>query len=326
MADPTLSRAFSDVYKEIAYYLGWTRSPDAGNTVSAKLYANAGYRRFLDGVHPKTGEAHEWSFLHPPATLTTFGSVTDTISGQGSYSAPTTGLTGTDSVFTAGMVGGSVRFDTSGNMYVIATHTNATTISVYGDASGESSGDTVVVYCTGLILPDDFGGIIGDIAYSGEDQNKRIFRTDANTIASWMAGTGTTPPTGPPSHYAVDPVLTQLATTGQRYRALFWFVPDTAYRLNYRYNVNPDALVTDGHHWYGSAMYSHVIEQLGMAVAEQRERKTIGPMSRLADDLLAGAIQRDAVLLGVGNLGYNGNGPSDVDIQHIRNPVTVSSS
>jgi hypothetical protein len=65
----TLAYTFADLYQEVAFYLGLGRSPSGPDLVTAQKYANAGYRRFLQGVDPRTGIAYSWNFLSPPSEL-----------------------------------------------------------------------------------------------------------------------------------------------------------------------------------------------------------------------------------------------------------------
>jgi len=69
-AGPTdLQLSFEDIYVEISDYLGWSRTPAGQRLATVRRYANDGYRVFLMGADPRTGEAHEWSFLAPAASL-----------------------------------------------------------------------------------------------------------------------------------------------------------------------------------------------------------------------------------------------------------------
>jgi len=67
----TLEQTFTDVYDQVALFLGWGSSPSAGNVTKAKNITYRGYRKFLQPINQRTGRLHVWSFLEQHSVITT---------------------------------------------------------------------------------------------------------------------------------------------------------------------------------------------------------------------------------------------------------------
>jgi len=128
--------------------------------------------------------------------------VTSTADGEPTYdsAADTTAIDVDDAIFAVGLIGQTVTFTATGNVYIIIGYTDTTTVVVEGDASGEADADTVtiarnyviasvtspvVAVVTGdasgeadaaaltvtadgaYVMPENFGGeVVGDITYA----------------------------------------------------------------------------------------------------------------------------------------------------------------
>lgn len=67
---------FSDVYKEVSRFLGWSISPSGQNLTDSKAITHAGYRKFLYPIKMTSNppSQHLWSFLIKDAVLMLEGS------------------------------------------------------------------------------------------------------------------------------------------------------------------------------------------------------------------------------------------------------------
>lgn len=120
-------------------------------------------------------------------------------------------------------------------------------------------------------LPDGFGGLIGALAFSSEDNiagtvgivplgeilRRRSFPSDV---------------TGPPQIVATRP-KTGVGATGQRWELLLWPVPNGSYTLTYRYQIIPDHIGNDGHYPWGGQQHAETILASCLAVAERMDER-----------------------------------------------------
>jgi hypothetical protein len=171
-------------------------------------------------------------------------------------------------------------------------------------------------------LPDNFGGMRDDFAYSSTDNWKQLVRVEPDWINKQRSGSGA--PEGPPTYYAIRPKAIAEATS-ERYEVVWWFIPDAAYTLTYSYDVNQDLLTADYSFLLGSGQYGPILSQMARGEGELLVRRVRGPQSERADRMLAAAIEQDLKRQGSKNLGYNSDGLVEDRRRHAyRNDVTVS--
>jgi len=111
------------------------------------------YLDVSDQGYDEAAKAERWylEFAIPRADW----NVTGKMVGQPSYSGVTEKSTVTvaEDIFTPSMVGLPLRFDTSGNQYIIDSYGSSKIVTVIGDAHLEASGDTLTVAAGWGIVP-----------------------------------------------------------------------------------------------------------------------------------------------------------------------------
>jgi len=238
MAESALSLVYSVISAEVAGFLGYSRtSTDWTATESAAIQRclDTGMRWFLTALDPRTQRSYRWSFLTSQGTLHVWGDVDATMSGVPVFASPISTVTATTSVFYNTMVGKTLTFDTSGTGYVIAGYTSGTVITVTGDASGETSGDDFTITADGsYLLPDDFGSLHGAIRYPVDEGRRPLITTSENRISEMMAESDED---GEPVYVAIRLRSGFVGTSGQRWDAFFYPIPDEHWAMTYSYNV-----------------------------------------------------------------------------------------
>lgn len=271
MAESTLSLKLTDIQKSIANMLGMTSDysvpADATDLSRLNEAIDAGLRQFYFPP-PLPGEAmiHEWTFLRPLATLVTWNSITGTISSVGGTGNKT--ITATTSVFLPSLPGNTFVADTSGTEYRIVSYVSGTQITVASDASADD-GDTFTISASGdYRLPDDFGGIEGDLTFA-QDESRDIIRLRGDGFIRQlrMSSTGSSIPryaaVKSGDNEAID------GSDGQRFDLMLHPTPDGTYNITYRYNVHPDALTSNNPYPLGGATHAETIIQSCRAAADR---------------------------------------------------------
>lgn len=259
MSESTLSLQREDLLKEVAYYRGWTRAvpTDAGKLATCEADVRAGLRRFYFPP-PIAGRVHEWSFLKPPAELSTGVSATAASGTTG------TTLVAAANTFTSYMVGAVVTFTATGNTYTIDTVTDDTTVELTAalDSEDEDVSDAFTVTGYGIFsLPDDFGYLLEPLNFTDGQLKGNVRVTGESQIRTkWAHETLLSYPQLAHARFAY-------ATTGQRGELLLWPKPDAIYTLHYRYGVLPDAL-TSTYYPYGGMQHAETIKAACLAEAE----------------------------------------------------------
>ena len=303
-AGTTLAFEYSDLYAEVSDYMGWGRSPTGDRLSEVQRHVNAGYRKFLLGMDPRTQRAHQWSFLMPTATIVFWATVTGTVDGTPSHNAGTSTITATAASFYASMVGRSFTFDTSGTEYTITGYSSTTQITVSGDASGETADDTFTITADGLYgLPNDFGSILEGFSFSSTANASRMCPRSAKLIRDMAAGAGAV--SAAPQVYDILPREYD-QTQGQRHNVLVWPIPGSTYTMHYRYRVHTDELDGADDLPIGGPDHAATIEACCLAEAELRAFPGETAHQKRADMMMAASIDQDARLK-PSNLGYNGD-------------------
>lgn len=309
---------FDVLRRRVGDYLGKSPDPDDWSQNDFDRISDcidAGYRQFLHPpVLPNERMAHEWSFLRPLGTLTLWGDVTGTTSGAPSYSA-TTGLstiTATSAKFLATMVGKTFTFDTSELEYTIAGYTSSTVITVTGDASGETSGDTFSVTADGdYVLPDDFGGLDGDLYYASDDNAFYPVRltSEGMILSHRMRETITVSPCDKIEMCAVVPVNSTSASEGQRWTLMTWpgLASGLLYTVTFRYHALQNALSLTRPYALGGAAHFETLLASCLAVAEQFQNDVAGLMTNRFYERLSASVSHDRLRNLPSSYGYNGD-------------------
>lgn len=296
MAGSTLELTQPDYEAEIGFYLGYGRSSgdwssDQSTEIAAVLKAAERQFYFPDMVPGVP--SHEWTFLKPVADLTIWPDQTLTMSGTGSYDAGTDETTLTFSAGTAysTMTSRSLTFTTSSTEYTVSEFVSSTSLKVTGDASSETSGDTVTVTDVGdYDLPDAFGRLDGPVQYATETGVVNIRQTNWSVIlTARQRSSGTA---GHPTICGVRPKAID-ATVGQRYEILFYPQPDSIYALKLRYAVLPDAMTAGNLYALGGAEHTETLLASCMDQAQRRLNDSIADKQIDYKNKLMASIQRD---------------------------------
>jgi hypothetical protein len=277
---------FADIYKEVSFYLGLGLSPAGDDLTRVKAYANAGYKRFLLGLHPQKGFVHEWTFLSPYATLNIWADVTAEAESI-AHDAGTSTITTADDTFYDTMVGKTVQFET--NSYTITAYTSATVIEVSGDASGET-GEFTIASDNEFALPTDYARLIEPFTYPPANALLRIDETTSFDIKQLYSAGQTS---GTPCLFATY-TIAYVAATGQRYGVMFWPTPNVDVALNYRYRVNPTAMTNDADIPMGGPIHYETILEAALAKAESSSDDRIGVHDQRFKELMIASIGFDA--------------------------------
>jgi hypothetical protein len=313
MGESTLSTTLDEINLAIAHFMGIDVDPekwDADQVAIINLIRKRGLRQFYfpPPILQQTGKRsavtvppHEWSFLKPTTTIDLIGSyVTGTIAVV-ELDATVTLTDGVWPSWTA--TKGTLVI--AGVEYAIASRTDDTHIElsqVWALASA-----TMVSYTLrhngNYDLPDDFGGLEGDMVRP-EGSNWPTIRIigEGKIHSLRMGSTARTYP----RFAAVRPKKQTVTTAGQRFEILFFPIPSIAETLSYKMLVLPQLLVSSSiTHPYGGAMHSETILASCLAAAESQEEDQRGVKWQEFMDRLAASIQIDKKMISADFLGYN---------------------
>ncbi|MHC4176282.1 MAG: hypothetical protein ACYSWU_02180 [Planctomycetota bacterium] len=288
MSESSLALTYDNLMAATAERAGYGYRANVAAGLSANeetevdLYVKEGYREFL--------LAYEWSFTRPVTTSVLWATETGTVTGQGVYSSPSTTITASGTFFPT-MVGHSFVFGTSGTSYTIDGYTSATVITVTGNASAETADDSFTITANGSYrLPDDFGGLIGDVFFEANDG--RYIPLDNTGEAELIAMQQASTSTGRPTICATSTVAAT-GTVGTRWNLLAWRYVDSDYTVRYQYQVLPDALATTNYP-YGGARHADTIKYACYAAMERSKFQLAnGPNEKQYAKLLRMSIKAD---------------------------------
>jgi hypothetical protein len=124
---------------------------------------------------------------------------------------------------------------------------------------------------TTIPLPDDFGGVVGQVTVLSSQTTSQPWKINWVT-PDWLRLQYSLFPNsiGPPAYVAEDPLKGTTGTQGQRSQLLVWPAADMAYTLQLNYFVTPDA--TNGTFPYalGGPEHAETILESCLAVMEER--------------------------------------------------------
>lgn len=153
-------------------------------------------------------------------------------------------------------------------------------------------------------LPEEFGGIDGDLIYSTNTLYRTIRVVGEGQIRDLQSGNSTT---GVPQYAAVRPKA-QDGEGSQRFEILFWPTPDAVYTLSYRYVAVPTGIASNRPFPLGGEAHSDTIKQSCLAAAEFLRDDTRGIHYQRFMEMLMASVSRDTQLTERNFYGYNGNG------------------
>lgn len=316
MTESTLSSQFTDLQKAIAHYLGlgrditkWTE----GQLEIITVIIKRGVRQFYFPPRIYDNEApYEWRFLKPTTTISTIAPYdTGTIAiANGATTVTLTGGVWPSWTATKGtLVVGNTE-------YAIDSRTNDTVIELVStwteDAETESA--YVLEHDGSYDLPDDFGGIEGDMTYEVSENKADIRIVGEGMIRSLRRGIIARTW---PRHAAVRPKTTD-GSTGQRFEMLFEPIPDSVYVLSYRMLILSEALTATIKYHYGGMAHAETVEASCLAIAELQEDEIRGPKFAYFMERLTASIAYDK-RTGPDFFGYNGDESDDIDRYDDRN-------
>jgi hypothetical protein len=298
MAESTSALSQTEYMKITSEAAGYGYRATAGDGLTANevteitLYVDGGYRDFLN--------AYDWSFTRPLTTSVLWAAASGTTSG-----AQTTTLTAAAATFFPTMIGATVTFTVSGSTFVISGYTSSTVVTLTSTAAAEGDAKAFTIATVGEYrLPDNFGGISGDIYYQSNDGRwMPILHVGLSEVMLLLQSTtGTSRPT----HIAVSP-LEIGTTTGQRFAFLAWRIPNADYTIRYRYQVLADSMGV-GEFPYGGSQHA---ETLKFSCLAQMDRMKFGGsrgFEGMYQKLLAQSIRRDRKFMAPGQVGFSNSG------------------
>ena len=87
-------------------------------------------------------------------------------------------------------------------------------------------------------MPDDFGGIDGDLTYPPSTASRAVVVVSESAIRTLRQNS---PKTGNPTHAAIRPKSTD-GSNVQGFEIVFWPTPNADAQLSYKYYIAPAAL------------------------------------------------------------------------------------
>ncbi len=314
MAESTLSITYTELQFAVAHYLGmgavasWT----ATEIAMIDMVIASGLRQFYFPGPQPDGRTHEWAFLKPTLTL-------DTIAP---YSTGTIAITITDKTVTIttgtwpswAATHGSLVVDTT--EYVIASRTSDSEIELEDawTAATLTAAEFVLKHDGNYDLPDDYGGIEGDMVIESVNYQPNVLLVGEGRIRSMrqQRPQNQQVTTAQPMFAAIRPKKQTDTTTGQRFEIMFFPLPSSVLTISYIQRVNPEMLVTTTIEYpYGGMTHAETIRAACVAAAEEQEngnRLNGSPVYDKRDlfrERLRASIQIDRQMNGVAYYGYN---------------------
>lgn len=308
MAESTLSLGFSDIQKEIAYVLGYTRTQASWTSDQDEEITRAiddGYRNFF--------HAYDWKFKKIISAFHLWADVaeSDDVDVTGIYDTTTYSVvTATEDTFYDSMVGESIVITDVGT-FVIYSYTSATVIVVVGDATAVAKTFSIASEGT-FNLPDDYGGFEGKwtfqpnetqfpITVVGEGQIRGLHQRGVTSERPRVIGIR-------PKSF--DPKVSQ------RWELITYPNTDGHYELGYNKLVQPGKLTVTNQYPVGGVAHCQTVLAFCMAAAEILKDGGPPPLTKkgattgfalLAKEALARSIQIDSEANAPDSLGYNGD-------------------
>lgn len=139
-------------------------------------------------------------------------------------------------------------------------------------------------------LPDDFGRLIGDIAFEPELFAPTIVLVSIGKMLELRQGSEST---GRPLYAAIRNKESDDGTIGQRKEIMWWPIPDATYTLYYQYEAFTGKLSDTNQYPLGGMRHSELYIESCLAVAEQQANDESGLHSSAFFRMLAAGISQD---------------------------------
>ena len=298
--------------------------------LNTDLLIDRGYRLYMaPPVLPGERLAHTWSWIRPETTLTVAAAVPS--AKATTAMASTTAIVDTDATFHTGwdtqssnavheLIGKTVTATdvststtytstvssvTDANTLVVADTWNSALSSTDDTYSIEGDGD--------WNLPDDHGGIIGNLTFDATTIYPPVKQTSEQRIRT-LRQDSFVDQTQRPYLFAVRPRLAAIAvgttagTATTRWEVMFWPKPDEAFTFHYRYVKMFEDITSDTHNFPGGLRNAECILAACMAVAERFADPTTpvsGKQWEYFIEVLRGAVSLDRSEMTADNLGPN---------------------
>ena len=275
MAEPGLSLTVEELRNQLCFYMGHGLSYSTGPTDDQKTMVDFVIKRGLRQFYtpPPLKEApsgHNWSFLRKTAEMQTTAPYT---------TGPVSGVTAGVVTFSGGAdlptwtQDGELTY--LGTTYTIASRNSSTELTLDDTSVTDATADRNYSLERQLYdLPDDFGGIRGDLTYLPNITSLtiRVVDESATLVARQRNGSNT----GKPEVVSVvvkdgsyDSSTPDFPT---RFQLKFTPTPDGILTIKYQYDINPDGPISgddDNDELYGGLKHGETILASCLAVAEQ---------------------------------------------------------
>lgn len=285
----------------------------AGLTTEQKYEIDAimarGLRQFYNPP-PLAGDriTHRWSFLRKSyvIVLNAPSSPTDTVTVVAGVGTMTGGTLPT------WIAGCAVRFNGAGQLYSIASRDSTTQFTLDDTSAAFAALSTLTFYDGVRALPDDFGGIEGNVTY-GMGAINGYLRQDSDEHLRMVASGAIGGQVAAPQMFAIRPKTWPTSGgTGTRQEVVMWPLPDQAYAVRMTYKVLPQLMTSASDCPLGATDHGGTIIASCLAIAEEyavteksEYRSVLWPQA------LASSVMLDRGSLS-GNIGYNGDRTSDI--------------
>lgn len=158
-------------------------------------------------------------------------------------------------------------------------------------------------------LPEDFYGILtAPFTFDSDGPVTTIRQVSEGEIRALQAGQGDS--TGDPVVFAVRPIATTAASTGQRWEAIFWPTPDGTEIITAAYKRFPQKLTNTGDVSVAGFQHDGTVEAAALAAAELKRGDSLGVHEKMYRDLLEQSkrIDAQAAPATLGDYGDKGEG------------------
>lgn len=304
MAESTLTLKRDDLRRAIGNMLGrgidltaWD-DPDFASRVD--ICVDIGCRWVYEPeILPNETQVHIWSFMQPQ--LASFALTQPYSTGTISVTAGV--VTGSGTNFPAWAAAGEIVFQDQS--YSVATRTNGTSLTLDDTSVNAPAGTTYTLQQTSYVLPDLFGGFMGDL-YLNQQPNTlgySLARSTKDELLS-LQRSNIADFSAQPVKFAVYP-QEQTGVADQKWLLTVWPLPDSSYTLTGYYIVNPYRLTSALPYPMGGLPLSECLRSAVLAAAEIEffgEARIHNQTFRLR---LQSAISFDRQRANPGNLGKN---------------------
>jgi len=283
MAD--LGVTFTELRNAVSYFLGYGPTAPTSGTKSTIVdnIVKSGLRQVY-WPPPLSGVTHSWSWLQPLGSITTnepYDTGTVTTSG--------TTVTLSDGTFPS-WVDSACELVIDDVPYAIASRDGDTQLTLESALPSDVTDSEYSVIRRKMILPDDFGRLVGSLTFEAEYTLFMVPQTSEGYIRELYQ---TQLLEGRPQYVAIVPKKSDQSEL-QSFMFFFYPIPDDTYTLSYRYMVSPDMLEsTTGEHPYGSVRFGELFLESCLSVAEERMNDTQGVHKAKFMERLAAAISED---------------------------------